>query len=69
MTPSINNTLSTAKSPPKPSSFIREHQTDDVRALALQARKYPTGRYADRHHTDSRKASCRRKDSIMERYG
>lgn len=26
---------------PETQLFIREHQTDDVRALALQARKYP----------------------------
>ena len=26
---------------PETQLFIREHQTDDVRVLALQARKYP----------------------------
>ena len=53
---------------PETQLFIREHQTDDVRALALQARKYPNVDMPTAI-TDSRKASCRRKDSIMERYG
>ena len=54
---------------PETQLFIREHQTDDVRALAPASPKIPECRYADRHHTDSRKAGCRRKDSIMERHG
>ena len=51
---------------PETQLFIRQHQTDDIRILALQG-KIPKRRYADRHHTDSRKASSSRKNSIMER--
>ena len=44
--------------------FIREHRRDDVRSLALQARRYPSAR---RHHTDFRLANCQREDTRMGR--
>ena len=43
--------------------FIREHSSDNVRALALQAKKYPD---IDMPTAITQIAgSCRRKDSLM----
>ena len=41
---------------PETQLFIREHSSDNVRALALQAKKYPD---------IDMQTSCRRKDSLM----
>ena len=52
---------------PETQLFIREHSSDDVRALALQAKKYPDIDMPTAITQIAGRTGCRRKDSLMAR--
>ena len=52
---------------PETRQFINEHQSDDVRNLALQARKYPDVEHTGCYHPNSRTANRNRENPLLER--
>ena len=52
---------------PETLQFIRAHRTDDVRTLALQARKYTASGYGSGCSADSRLADCREESAPLGR--